>query len=79
MEAARRLTGMRPWKVKGEWVYPHFADGLAAAHLQTIEYYTQNCRHTVCNTIWDRDVLKEARGRRGAGAPHPVYFGRSRT
>ena len=37
VEAARRLTGMRPWKVKGEWIYPHSA------------------------------------------APHPAYFGRSRT
>ena len=36
VEAARRLTGMRPRKVKGEWVYPHSADVLAAAHLQPI-------------------------------------------
>ena len=36
VEAARRLTGMRSRKVKGEWVYPHSADVLATAHLQPI-------------------------------------------
>ena len=29
VEAARRLTGMHPRKVKGEWIYPHSADVLA--------------------------------------------------
>ena len=38
MEAARRFTGVHPRKVKEEWVYPHAVDGLAAAHLQLIEY-----------------------------------------
>ena len=37
VEAARRFTGMRPRKVKEEWVYPHSADVLAAAHLQIIQ------------------------------------------
>ena len=41
MEAARRITGMRPRKVAGKWVYPHSADVLAAAHLQPIAYYIQ--------------------------------------
>lgn len=39
VEAARQLTGMRPRKVKGAWVYLHFAENLAAAHLQPIKYY----------------------------------------
>ena len=33
VEVACRPTGMRPRKVKGEWVYPHSTDVLAAAHL----------------------------------------------
>ena len=62
VEAARRLRGMRPRKVKGKWVYPHTADDLVAARLQPIEYYIQNCRHTIANTIQDRESLKECRG-----------------
>ena len=74
MEAARRLTGMRPRKVRGEWVYPHSADVLAAAHLQTIEHYTQKRRHTVHNTIQSRDVLKECRGaERRRGTPPRLF------
>ena len=38
VEAARRLTGMHPRKVMGEWVYPHTADVLAATHLQPINF-----------------------------------------
>ena len=75
VEAARRLTGMHPWKVKGEWAYPHSADVLAAAHLQTILYYIQKCRHTVHNTIRDRDVLKEYRGaERRRGSPSRLFW-----
>ena len=51
VEASRRLTGMRPRKIKGKWVYPHSADVLAAAHLWIIKYYIQKRRHTVYNTI----------------------------
>ena len=50
VETARRLTGMCPLKVRGEWVYPHSADVLAAAHLQTIEYYIQKRRHIIPST-----------------------------
>ena len=75
MEAARRLTGMRPRKVKGEWVYPHSVDVLAAAHLQPIEYYIQKRRHTVHNTIRDRDVLKECEGaERRCGTPPRLFW-----
>ena len=38
VEAARRLTGMRPRKVKGKWVYPHSVDVLTVVHLQPTEY-----------------------------------------
>ena len=59
MEIARRLTGMRPRKIKGEWVYPHLADVLVTTHLQPVAYYIQKRRHTLHNTIRDSDVLKE--------------------
>ena len=75
VEAARRLTGMRPRKVKEKWVYPHSADVLAAAHLQTIEYYIQKRRHTVYNTIRDRDILKECEGaERRRGTPPRLFW-----
>jgi len=77
VEAARRLTGMRPWQVKCVWVYPHSAEVLAAAHLHPIEYYIQCRRHTVHNTIRDRAVLKECRGaeRRRGTPPRPFWSG----
>ena len=70
-----RTTGMRPRKVKGVWVYPHSADVLAAAHLQPIAYYIQRRRHTVHNTIRDRDVLKECKGaERRRGTPPRLFW-----
>ena len=74
VEAARRLTGMRPRKVKGEWVYPHSADVLAAAHLQSIEYYLRKRRHTVYNTVPGSGKALGGLGR----PPRPMYgiFGR---
>ena len=65
---------MRPREVKGEWIYPHSADILAATRLQTIEDYIQNRRLTVYNTIRDRGVLKECEGsERRRGTP-PCLF-----
>ena len=75
MEAARRLTGMRPRKVAGEWVYPHSADELAAAHLQTVAHYIQMRRHTVHNNVRDRTVLKECRrAERRRGTPPRLFW-----
>ena len=75
VEAARRLTGMRPRKVAGKWVYPHSADVLAAAHLQTVEHYIQMRRHTVHNNIRDRTVLKECRrAERRRGTPPRLFW-----
>ena len=75
VEAARRLTGMRPRKVAGTWVYLHSADVLAVAHLQTVAHYIQVRRHTVHNTIRDRDVLKEFRGaERRRGTPPRLFW-----
>lgn len=77
VEATRRITGMRPWKVKGEWQYPHSADVLAAAHLQLIEYYVQRRHHTVARTIEGREILEECRGaeRRRGTLPRLYWWG----
>ena len=76
MEAARRLAGVRPWKVKGEWIYPHSTDVLAVARLQLIEYYLQKRRHTVYNTIRGCNVLKDCKGaERRHGTPPPPILG----
>ena len=75
VEAARKLTGMRPRKVKVEWIYPHSANVLAAAHLQPIEYYLRKQRHTVYNNIRGRDVLKECKGaKRCRGTPPRLFW-----
>ena len=75
VEAARRLTGMRPRKVEGKWVYPHSADVLTAAQLQTIENYIQKRRHTVYNNIRDRKALKECEGaERRRGTPPRLFW-----
>ena len=71
---ARQLTSMRPWKVKGGWVYQHSDDDLATTHLQPIKYYIQKRRHTVHNTIQDPNVLKECRGAETRRSIPPCLF-----
>ena len=71
VEAARRLAGMRPWKVKVEWVYPHSTDVLTAAHLQPIKYYLQKRRHIVYNTIRGRECEGAERCR---GTPPRLFW-----
>ena len=76
MEYARRLTGMRPRKVKGVWVYPHSADVLAAARLHPIQHYIGRNRTTIAHTIAYRVILEECRGaemRRGS-PPHLYWW-----
>ena len=62
VECARRLTGMRPRKVKGKWVYPKSAEVLKKANLKPLRHYIQKRRHTVYNTISARPVLEECKG-----------------
>ena len=46
-----------------------------AAHLQTIAHYIQKRRHTVHNTILNRDVLKECReAERRRGTPPRLFW-----
>ena len=63
VEAARRLTGKRPYKIgKGEaerWVYPHSADVLRAAGLRPLRHYIDKRRATIAKTIRDRPILGE--------------------
>ena len=51
-----------PKLIKGEWVYPHFANVLQAAGLGTLEHYINKRRHTIANTIRGRSILDECRG-----------------
>ena len=62
VEAARRLTGMRPSKRGDSWVYPTSADVLRAARLRTIGDYIARRRQTVLWAIADRPILDECRG-----------------
>ena len=61
VECARRLTGMRPRKRGGKWVYPKSADVLRAARLQPLRYYIQKRRATVAKAISTRPILEECR------------------
>ena len=55
VEAARRITGKKPYKIKkgGEevWIYPHSADVLAAAGLRPLRHYIDKRRATIAKTI----------------------------
>ena len=62
VECARRLTGKKPRKRGGKWVYPKSAAVLAEARLQPLGYYIQKRRATVAATIKGRSVLEECRG-----------------
>ena len=62
VEAARRLTGMRPKKRGETWVYPKSEDVLREAHLRTIRESIARRRQTVLRAIADRPILEECRG-----------------
>ena len=60
---------------KGEWVYPHSADVLAAARLQAIVVYIARRRQTVLNAIEERPMLEECRStERRCGSPVRQYW-----
>jgi hypothetical protein len=63
VEAARRMTGMRPQRrTVGPWVYPKSRDVLAAARLQPVATYIRRRRHNIAKTIEGRTLLEECRG-----------------
>ena len=75
VEAARRLTGMRPSKRGDSWVYPKLADVLRVARLRTIGDYIARRRQTVLRAIADRLILEECMGaERRRGIPTRLYL-----
>ena len=75
VEAARRLTGIRPTKRGETWVYPHSADVLRAAHLRTIRESIARRRQTVLQAIADQLILEECRrAERRQGSPIRTYW-----
>ena len=79
VEAARRLTGIRPKKQGDSWVYPKLADVLRAARLRTIGDYIDRRRQTIFWAIADRPILGSAGGRRGSEVAQPAFTGGSRS
>ena len=59
VEAARRLTGMKPKKVAGKWEYPHSADVLQAAGLRPIADCIAMRRRNIAETIEVQKILEE--------------------
>ena len=75
VEAARRLTGMKPKQVNGVWEYPHSADVLKAAGLTTIAETITKRRSNIAKTIEGRRVLKECReAERRRGSPPRIMW-----
>merc|ERR1712153_211230 len=77
MEAARRMTGMRPQRrTVGPWVYPKSADVLAAARLRPVATYIRRRRHQIPKTIEGRTLLDECRGaeRRSGSSSRQMWW-----
>ena len=75
VEAARRLTGMRPSKRGESWVYPKSVDVLRAARVRTITEYIAARRQNILRTIADRPILEECQGaERRRGSPLRLYW-----
>ena len=74
VEAARRLTGMRPTKRGETWVYPKSVSVLRATRVRTIKEYIADRRRNILRTIADRPILEEYRGaERRQGIPPRLY------
>ena len=58
VEAARRLTGMRPTKRGETWIYPKSPDVLRAARVRPIAEYIAARRKTILQTIADHPILE---------------------
>ena len=61
VEAARRITGMRPTKRGERWVYPKSVSVLKAARVRKIREYIAERRRNILRTIADRPILEECR------------------
>ena len=75
VEAARRLTGLRPKKLGAVWVYPKSEEVLAAANLRPLEESMRRRRNTVRRAIEGRPILVECEGaERRRGSPNRQYW-----
>ena len=76
VEAARRITGMRPQKRGSTWVYPKPAGVLRAARLRTVREYVSMRRQTAAALVVGRPVLEECRRteRRCGTVTHPMWW-----
>ena len=75
VEAARRITGMRPQKRGETWVYPKSECMRRAAHVKTIVEYIADRRRNILLTIVDRPILEECRrAERRRGIPPRLYW-----
>ena len=74
VEAARRITGMRPQKRGERWVYPKSVSVRRAARVRTMVEYIADRRRNILRTIADRPLLEECRGaERRQGIPPRLY------
>ena len=75
MEAARRITGMRPTKCGETWVYPKSVSVLKAARVQRIGENIAVRRRNILRTITNRPILEECMGaERRQGIPPRLYW-----
>ena len=75
VEAARRITGMRPKKRGETWVNPKFMSVLKAARVERIRKYIAERRHNIHRSIADRPILDECReAERQRGSPPRLYW-----
>ena len=76
MEAARRLTGMRPVKRGDTWMYPKSEEVLKAARLRPIEEYIAARRQRAAALMVGRPVLEMCRSaeRMRGSAPRQMWW-----
>ena len=75
VEAARRLTGLRPRKLGDNWVYPKSEEVLATANLRPIEESVRRRRNTIRRTNEGRTSLEEClKAERRRGSPARQYW-----
>ena len=76
VEAARRITRMRPRKRGTTWAYPKSVEVLRVARLKTVREYVATRRQTAAALVVGRPVLKEYRRkeRRRGTATRPMWW-----
>ena len=76
VEAARRITRMRPRKRGSTWVYPKSAEVLGVAWLKTVREYVATRHPTAAALVVGRPVLEECRRteRRRGTATRPLWW-----